>query len=149
MLEENLRGCIGSLEAARPLGEDVVANARAAALHDPRFSPLTPDEFARAVVEVSVLSGPKRMLFEDHADLIGQLRPGEDGIILGYEGRRATFLPQVWESLPEPEQFIAQLRRKAGIPATVSTARCKVLRYSALKWSEDEDSRGRSVEARP
>lgn len=131
-----LRGCIGSLETRRPLGEDVVANARAAALQDSRFTPLSREEFAAVDLEVSLLSAPRRVLFEDHADLIRQLRPGEDGIILEYEGRRATFLPQVWEGLPDPEQFLAHLKQKAEIPADVHTTRCKVLRYGALKWSE-------------
>ena len=130
----DLRGCIGSLEAHRPLGEDVVANARAAAFQDPRFSPLARKEFESVEIEVSLLSAPRRVLFEDHADLIRQMRPGEDGIILECEGRRATFLPQVWESLPDPEQFLAQLKQKAGIAAR--TTRCTVMRYGALKWRE-------------
>ena len=143
----DLRGCIGSLEARRPLGEDVIANARAAAFHDPRFSPVARAEFeARGSesmdIEVSLLSTPRRILFQDHDDLIRQLRPGEDGIILesgdGNARRRATFLPQVWEGLPDPKQFLAHLKQKADIPANVSTTRCKVLRYGALKWSEAE-----------
>ncbi|OGA47716.1 MAG: hypothetical protein A3G25_16875 [Betaproteobacteria bacterium RIFCSPLOWO2_12_FULL_63_13] len=137
-MDGNLRGCIGSLEARRPLGEDVVANARTAALKDPRFSPLTRREFEAVDIEVSLLSAPRRVLFEDHADLIRQLRPGEDGIILECDGRRATFLPQVWEALPDPEQFLAHLKQKAEIPADVRTTRCKVLRYGALKWSETQ-----------
>ena len=137
-----LRGCIGSLEARRPLGEDVIANARAAAFQDPRFSALARPEFEAIDIEVSLLSTPRRILFEDHDDLIRQLRPGEDGIILesgeGNAGRRATFLPQVWEGLPDPEQFLAHLKQKAEIPANVRTTRCKVLRYGALKWREAE-----------
>ena len=137
-----LRGCIGSLDARRPLGEDVIANARAAAFQDPRFRPLAREEFEAVDIEVSLLSTPRRIRFEDHDDLIRQLRPGEDGIILedGDEnaGRRATFLPQVWEGLPDPEQFLAHLKQKAEIPANVRTTRCKVLRYRALKWSEVE-----------
>jgi hypothetical protein len=137
----DLRGCIGSLEAHRPLGEDVIANARAAAFKDPRFPALSRAEFEASGsgsidIEVSLLSTPRRVLFEDHADLIRQMRPGEDGIILECEGRRATFLPQVWEGLPDPEQFLAHLKQKAEIPANVRTTRCKVLRYGALKWSE-------------
>ena len=136
-----LRGCIGSLEARRPLGEDVIANARAAAFKDPRFPALSRQEFeapgsGSMDIEVSLLSTPRRILFEDHADLIRQMRPGEDGIILECEGRSATFLPQVWEGLPDPEQFLAHLKQKAEIPANVRTTRCKVLRYGALKWSE-------------
>ena len=97
-------------------------------------------------IEVSLLSTPRRILFEDHDDLIRQLRPGEDGIVLEYgEGnasRRATFLPQVWEGLPDPEQFLAHLKQKAEIPANVRATGCKVLRYGALKWSEAEFGRG-------
>ncbi len=133
-----LRGCVGALEAQRPLGADVAANARAAAFQDTRFKPLAGDELARTDIEVSLLSTPKRMLFEDHADLIAQLRPGADGIILECEGKRATFLPQVWEGLPDPEQFIAHLKQKAGIPQSTSTGRCRVKRYSVLKWREAE-----------
>jgi AmmeMemoRadiSam system protein B/AmmeMemoRadiSam system protein A len=132
-----LRGCIGSLEAHQPLGDDVSHNARAAALSDPRFPPLTSEELARTRVEVSLLSTPKLLAFADHADLIAQLRPGEDGLILEYGDARGTFLPQVWESLPDPEQFVAELKRKAGLPPGVSTAKCRIQRYHVLKWKED------------
>ena len=132
-----LRGCIGSLEAQRPLDEDVSRNARAAALSDPRFAPLTPDELASTRIEVSLLSTPKLLAFTDHADLIAQLRPGEDGLILECDGARGTFLPQVWESLPDPEQFVAELKRKAGLAPGVSTDKCRIQRYSVLKWKED------------
>jgi MEMO1 family protein len=132
----NLRGCIGSLEAHRPLGEDVTHNARAAAFSDPRFAPLTRAELAHTRIEVSVLSAPKLLGFAGHADLIGQLRPGEDGLILECGSARGTFLPQVWESLPDPEQFVAQLKLKAGLPAATSTARCRIKRYRVLKWKE-------------
>ena len=132
-----LRGCIGSLEAHQPLGEDVSHNARAAALSDPRFPPLTSDELASTRVEVSLLSTPKLLAFADHADLIAQLRLGEDGLILEYGAARGTFLPQVWESLPDPEQFIAKLKRKAGLPPGVSTAKCRIQRYRVLKWKEE------------
>lgn len=139
-LDGALRGCIGRLAAERPLGEDVADNARAAAFSDPRFNALTPAEFARCVVEVSVLSTPKRLEFTDHADLIRQLEPGRDGLILEYPmdnpGRRGTFLPSVWASLPQPEQFVAQLKLKAGLPAETRTEKCRVLRYRAVKWSE-------------
>jgi AmmeMemoRadiSam system protein B/AmmeMemoRadiSam system protein A len=133
-----LRGCIGSLEAYRPLGEDVRHNARAAALSDPRFPPLTSEEVADTCIEVSLLSTPKSVAFGDHADLIAQLRPGEDGLILECGGARATFLPQVWESLPDPEQFVAELKRKAGLSASVNTAKCRIQRYQVLKWKEGE-----------
>jgi len=132
-----LRGCIGSLEAHRPLGEDVRHNARAAALSDPRFPPLTSEELASTRIEVSLLSTPKLLAFADHADLMAQLRPGEDGLILEYGEARGTFLPQVWDSLPDPEQFVAELKRKAGLSSGVSTAKCRIQRYRVLKWKED------------
>jgi len=140
MQGEELRGCVGALEAQRPLAEDVAENARAAAFEDARFKPLTPDEFARTDIEVSLLSTPKRLSFEDHADLIARLHPGVDGIILEHseEGKHATFLPQVWEGLPDPEQFIAHLKQKAGISLSVDIRRCKLKRYTVLKWREAE-----------
>jgi hypothetical protein len=131
-----LRGCIGSLEAQRPLGEDVSHNARAAALSDPRFAPLTAEELASTRIEVSLLSTPKQVAFADHADLIAQLRPREDGLILECGSARGTFLPQVWENLPDPEKFIAELKRKAGLSPDVSTAKCRIQRYHVLKWKE-------------
>jgi MEMO1 family protein len=135
---EELRGCVGALEARRPLAEDVAANARAAAFEDSRFEPLTLEEFARTQIEVSLLSTPKTLAFDDHADLLRRLRPGLDGVILEHleEGRRATFLPQVWEDLSNPEQFIAHLKQKAGISPGTDTRRCRVKRYSVLKWRE-------------
>jgi AmmeMemoRadiSam system protein A len=139
MQGEELRGCVGALEAQRPLAADVHANARAAAFQDTRFKPLTLEEFARTDIEVSLLSSPKRLLFESQADLITRLRPGIDGVILeGENGRHATFLPQVWEGLPDPEQFLAHLKRKAGIPQDAGTQSCRVKRYAVLKWREAE-----------
>ena len=103
----------------------------------PRFPPLTSEELASTRVEVSLLSTPKLLAFADHADLIAQLRPGEDGLILEYGEARGTFLPQVWESLPDPEQFVAELKRKAGLSPGVSTAKCRIQRYRVLKWKEE------------
>jgi AmmeMemoRadiSam system protein B/AmmeMemoRadiSam system protein A len=135
--EGRLRGCIGSLEAHRPLGADVRQNALAAAFSDPRFPRLTRAELPRTRVEVSLLSAPKLLGFADHADLIAQLHPGEDGLILECGGKRGTFLPQVWESIPDAEQFIAQLKLKAGLPAATSTAKCRLMRYRVMKWKEN------------
>ncbi len=132
----SLRGCIGSLEAHRPLAEDVRQNARAAALSDPRFPQLTAAELGATRIEVSLLSTPRLLEFADHADLLAQLRPGEDGLILECGGARGTFLPQVWENLPDPEQFIAELKRKAGLDPNVSTSKCRVYRYRVIKWKE-------------
>ena len=133
-----LRGCVGALEARRPLAEDVAANACAAAFEDSRFKPLTLEEFARTRIEVSLLSTPKTMSFESHAELIRRLRPGVDGVILEQieEGGRATFLPQVWDDLADPEQFIARLKHKAGMAPGTDTRRCRVKRYRVLKWRE-------------
>ena len=131
-----LRGCIGSLQAARALGVDVTENARAAAFRDPRFRPLSAAEWRECRVEVSVLSAPKPLRFADDREFFEQLRPGEDGLILEAEGRRATFLPQVWESIPEPRLFVEELKRKAGIPADTRMTRCNVHRYRVAKWQE-------------
>jgi AmmeMemoRadiSam system protein B/AmmeMemoRadiSam system protein A len=131
-----LRGCIGSLEARRALGEDVVANALAAAFGDPRFTPLTPAEWRDTQLEVSLLSTPKPIRFADEAELLEAISAGEDGLILQLDDRRATFLPQVWESIPDKRRFIAELVAKAGLPADTRLARCRVLRYRVLKWRE-------------
>jgi AmmeMemoRadiSam system protein B/AmmeMemoRadiSam system protein A len=131
-----LRGCIGSLQAARPLGVDVAENALGAAFRDPRFSPVDAAEWPRCRVEVSLLSAPKALRFADEADLLGQISAGEDGLVLEADGRRATFLPQVWESLPDKLQFLRELARKAGLPADVRLGRCKVSRYRVAKWKE-------------
>jgi AmmeMemoRadiSam system protein B/AmmeMemoRadiSam system protein A len=138
MLEGKLRGCMGSLAAERPLGEDVAANAIAAAFQDPRFQPLTHEEWPRCDVEVSLLSAAKPLRFADEADLLEQIRAGEDGIILEAGGRRATYLPQVWEGLPDKRRFLEELKKKAGIPEEMRLARCKVSRYRVLKWKQSE-----------
>lgn len=131
-----LRGCIGSLEARRALGEDVVANALMAAFGDPRFAPLTLAEWPDTQLEVSLLSAPKPIHFADEAELIDAIRAGEDGLIIELDGLRATFLPQVWETLPEVRRFLAELVAKAGLPADTRLARCRVSRYRVLKWRE-------------
>ena len=131
-----LRGCIGSLEARRPLREDVEANAVAAALHDPRFAPLTARELDDTVVEVSVLSVPAALPAADEAELLARLRPGVDGVVLSACGRRATFLPQVWEQLPDPADFLARLRRKAGLPADYWGRDVVVETYTVTAWQE-------------
>jgi len=131
-----LRGCIGSLEAHRPLVEDVRANAAAAALHDPRFPPLTMEELDRCSIEVSLLTEPRPMQVTDEADALAQLKPGVDGIIFESAGRRATFLPQVWEQLKEPHDFLTQLKLKAGFPADYWAADVRLQRYGAVKFKE-------------
>ncbi len=131
-----LRGCIGSLEVARPLAMDVAENALGAAFRDPRFPRLAAEEWPRCQVEVSLLSAPKRVEFADEADLLAQLEAGIDGVILQADGQRATFLPQVWESLPDKRAFLDALVKKAGLPADTRLGRCKVSRYRVAKFHE-------------
>ncbi len=131
-----LRGCIGSLEAHRSLMQDVRANAIAAAVHDPRFSPLIARELAHTRIEVSLLSRTEDMLFSSEQDALSRLRPGVDGIVLEYGQARGTFLPQVWESLPKPADFMAHLKRKAGLPASFWHEDIRLSRYTVTKWKE-------------
>jgi AmmeMemoRadiSam system protein A len=135
-----LRGCIGSLEAHRPLDADVRSNARAAAFQDPRFMPLAADELAHTRIEVSLLTQPVPIEFSDENDAVRQLRPGIDGVILEWHGRRGTFLPQVWESLPERHLFFTHLKQKAGLPADFWAPDVKLYRYEVQKWKEPEKS---------
>ena len=138
--EGDLRGCIGSLEARRRLAVDVRANAVAAALRDPRFLPLSSREFGGVTVEVSLLSAHEPLAFDDEEQLLRLLRPGIDGVVLQAGHHRATFLPQVWETLPEPRAFMAALKEKAGLPARMRRPGLRVARYTVSKWSEDEFS---------
>lgn len=132
----HLRGCIGSLEARRPLYDDVHHNALAAAFDDPRFLPLQAHELAQTDIEVSVLSPATPLDFYDERDALAQLRPGVDGIILQWGGHRATFLPQVWNDLPQPQRFLAHLKRKAGLGETFWSDDLRLSRYTVQKFSE-------------
>jgi AmmeMemoRadiSam system protein A len=132
-----LRGCIGSLEAHRSLIDDLTANARAAAFKDPRFPPLRREELAGICVEVSLLSPAEPMHFINEADALAQLRPGVDGVILEHGWHRATFLPQVWAQLPDPRQFIANLKRKAGLASDFWADDLRLSRYQVEKFKED------------
>lgn len=131
-----LRGCIGSLQAHRPLLEDVRQNALAAAFHDPRFVPLSAAELGQTRVEVSLLSPPQAMSFKDEADALSQLRPNVDGVIFQYGQYRSTFLPQVWEQLPGPYDFMSHLKQKAGLAADFWSPDVTLLRYTVEKWKE-------------
>jgi len=130
-IDGNLRGCIGMLEACRPLVEDVAENACAAAFADPRFEPLSEREFRQIDIHISVLSPPEEMEFNSEADLLAQLRPGVDGLILQDGGRRGTFLPSVWEELPDADLFLMHLKMKAGLPTTHWSDTLRVFRYTA------------------
>lgn len=127
---DQLRGCIGMLEAVRPLAEDVAENAFAAAFRDRRYPPLTTEELADLDLHISVLSTAVALEFNSEADLIAQLRPGMDGIILQEGGRRGTFLPSVWEDLPNPKQFLQHLKQKAGLPAAYWSDTIQAYRYT-------------------
>jgi AmmeMemoRadiSam system protein A len=137
-LAGELRGCIGSLRPLRPLGVDVRENAIAAAFRDPRFAPVAAVEFEAISVEVSLLSTDERLDVRDEADLLARLRPDVDGLVLAYGHHRATFLPQVWEALPDPRGFLAALKRKAGLPADFWSPQMNVSRYGVTKWKESE-----------
>ena len=110
-----LRGCIGNLQATGAVAEGVKQNAIHAAFHDSRFSPLTVDELAEIEIDISVLNQPQPLEYEDAQDLLSKLRPGVDGVILSIGMAKATFLPQVWEQLPQIESFLGHLCRKAGL----------------------------------
>lgn len=125
-----LRGCCGTIEPSRPLSEDVWNNAWASAFADPRFPPLTSDEWADTNVQISVLSEPERLVVRSEAELLQVLRPGRDGLILQFGSRRSTFLPAVWEQLPDPARFVRHLKLKAGWPADYWLADMEAWRYT-------------------
>jgi len=135
-LNNQLRGCIGSLEAYRPLITDIAHNAYAAAFNDPRFPPLSATELPQLNIEVSILGAQQVMKFTNEADFLDQLQPGIDGLILEDQGKRATFLPSVWESLPDKEDFLTHLKLKAGLPADHWSDNIVIYRYSTEKISE-------------
>ncbi|MEC4682325.1 MAG: AmmeMemoRadiSam system protein A [Nitrospirota bacterium] len=135
--EGELRGCIGSLEAIRPLKTDIRENALAAAFMDPRFLPLRREELERIRIEVSLLSLPEPVMARCEAEAVAALRPGIDGVIFEYMRYRSTFLPQVWEQLPDPSQFLAYLRNKAGLPSDFWAEEVRMFRYTVRKWKEE------------
>ena len=128
-----LRGCIGSLEAHRSLYDDVTQNARAAAFGDPRFPPLAADELPATRIEISVLTAPQPLPFGEEEALL-HLRPGIDGVIFRSGAHCALFLPQVWEQLPEPHEFIAHLKRKAGLPANLRAEDAQLSVFQVEKY---------------
>ncbi len=133
-INQQLRGCIGSLAAHRPLVTDVAHNAQAAAFKDPRFKPLTLGEYQQVDIHISVLSPPELLEVDSRADLLSRLRPGIDGLIINEGGKRATYLPSVWEQLPDPESFVAELRRKAGLRANAWAANTTIHRYTTEEF---------------
>lgn len=133
---EQLRGCCGSIEATRPLAHDVWRNAWASAFCDPRFPALTQEELPRLRIHISVLTDPEPMLVESEEALIHALRPGKDGLILELGSARATFLPAVWEQLPDPASFVQQLKLKAGWSANFWSPQIRVARYATESFGE-------------
>lgn len=135
-----LSGCIGSLVPHRPLGSDVRDNARAAAFRDPRFPALTRAGLDDTVIDVSVLSAATPLAVRSEADALARIRPGVDGLVLEYAGRRATFLPQVWSELPDPRDFLARLKIKLGLPPTFWSDSLTLARYTVTAFTEGEPS---------
>ena len=133
-----LRGCIGTLTARRPLGEDVRENALAAAFGDPRFSPVSRGDLPGLLVEVSYLSPQSPLLFQSEAEALRQLQPGIDGVVLEAGLNRGTFLPQVWEQLPDPREFLDNLKAKAGLPRGFWGPEVRLFRYTVEHWTEPE-----------
>jgi len=135
---QQLRGCIGTLEAHRPLLADVKANAQAAAMRDPRFSPLTAAELDRTEIEVSVLSAMQALQFTDETEALAQLQPGVHGVVFEFGRHRSTFLPQVWEQLPSVVEFMTHLKYKAGLSANFWAEEVKLSCYTVSKWKESD-----------
>ena len=132
-----LRGCIGRLEATRPLVEDVADNAYSAAFRDPRFPPLREDEWAAGLdVHISVLTPPEPLSVVNEEDLLAVLRPGKDGLILEEGRHHATFLPSVWESLPKPAEFLLHLKHKAGLPSDYWSPELRFFRYGSENFGD-------------
>ena len=127
---DTLRGCVGSIETYRPLVEDVAANAYAAAFEDPRFEAVRADELLDLAVHIAVLSATTVIAFASEQDLCAKLRPGVDGIVIEQGERCATFLPAVWDTLPNPAAFLRELRRKAGILPADGWRDLRVWRYT-------------------
>lgn len=126
-----LRGCRGLLEAVYPLAHDVWHNAWASAFDDPRFPPLAAGELDDLDIGISVLSTLERVVARTEAELLGQLVPGEHGLVIALGPRRATFLPQVWQALPEPAAFLGELKAKAGLPRDYWSPQLQAWRYRA------------------
>ena len=133
-LDGELRGCIGTIAAHRALGDDVASNAFSAAYRDPRFAPVGDAERERLAVEISVLTPRVPMVVASEAEALAAMRPGVDGIYLEFNSASATFLPQVWESLPDPLDFLCELRRKAGLPTRFWDDGIRLSRYSVDKY---------------
>ena len=134
-----LRGCIGSIIAHQSLIDDIIKNAKSAALSDPRFLPLTKDELDNIEVEVSILTPPKPMPYSSIDDLKQKIKPGVHGVILNYRGYQATYLPSVWEQLPNFDIFFRSLCQKAGLPGNCLSYHPDIFVYEAIKIEDKKD----------
>jgi AmmeMemoRadiSam system protein A len=133
-----LRGCIGTLEAHRSLLQDVKANAHAAAFRDPRFAPLSAAELDETEVEISLLSAMQPLQFSGERDALALIKPGVHGVVFEYGRHRSTFLPQVWEQLPNVADFMAHLKYKAGLSPDFWAEEVRLSWYTVSKWKESE-----------
>ncbi len=129
-IAKKLRGCIGTLEAYQPLIKDIAENAFLAAFRDPRFMPVTQDEYSKLTKHISILSAPESIHFFSEEDLLTKLQPGIDGLIISDHGNRGTFLPAVWDELPDPKLFLQHLKLKAGFPIDYWSDSLQIYRYS-------------------
>ena len=134
-LQGQLRGCIGALVASQPLIKDIAEHAYAAAFKDPRFPALTNNEFDNITIDISVLAKPEPIIFKNEQDLLRQIRPGVDGLIIEHGYNRGTFLPSVWEQLPTVNEFFQHLKIKAGLPENWWKDDVKVSRYETFSIS--------------
>ena len=130
----SLRGCIGSIEAHRPLAQDVASNAYAAAFRDHRFDPVNETIVDDLSLHIAVLTTPEPLSCACEQELITRLHPGQDGLIIEDDTHRATFLPSVWESLPNPERFVAELKRKAGLSPDYWSESVRCFRYRTERF---------------
>ncbi len=137
-LNGNLRGCIGHLLPIQPLICDVAENAWSAAYRDQRFTPVTEQEYQSLSIEISVLSIPEKISFISESDLLNQINPGIDGLILHYQDKRGTFLPTVWKSLPDKRLFLIQLKIKAGLAGDFWSDEIQVERYQTISFSSSD-----------
>jgi len=133
-LNGQLRGCVGALIPYQPLALDVIEHAHAAAHQDQRFPTLKPDDLAQLKIEISILSAIQPLTFNDQNELLTNLQPGIDGVIIEEGKHRATFLPSIWEILPDPELFFEQLKIKAGLESQHWSTDLKVWRYSSYNF---------------
>jgi AmmeMemoRadiSam system protein A len=131
----DLRGCVGNIRPLPSLYESVVRNARAAAFDDSRFAPLPEKELAGTKLEVTVLSPLEKVPVDSEEDALAKLRPGTDGVVLSYQGRNAVFIPQMWEQLPDPKEFLHHLKRKARFPDDWRPG-MSIERFTAEHWEE-------------